>query len=244
MNVSSRLAVLIDGENFPSGSAAPLLSLIKNKLGAPAICRVFGDFSNAAHAGWLKAAKTHAIALQLSVPVAKRKNAADIALTIAAMDILHCCEGEVERFCLVTSDGDFTPLAIRIREAGRLVYGVDLDGKAPNAYRKALREFYSVNAEKGEAKSAPERRTSSPKPAIKSKKPDAKTVQAIVQITNEAINANGASPVKLGQLGKYLRMRISDYGARVPKSQTLGATLLQTGQFDLSSEGAVTKKDK
>ncbi len=42
-------------------------------------------------------------------------------LTIDAMDILYA--GDVDGFCIVSSDSDFTPLASRIRESGLLVYG-------------------------------------------------------------------------------------------------------------------------
>lgn len=49
------------------------------------------------------------------------KNSTDSAMIIDAMDILYT--GQVNGFCLVSSDSDFTRLAMRLREAGMRVLG-------------------------------------------------------------------------------------------------------------------------
>lgn len=49
------------------------------------------------------------------------KNATDMAMIINAMDLLY--PNWFDGFCLVSSDSDFTRLAVRIRESGLSVYG-------------------------------------------------------------------------------------------------------------------------
>lgn len=68
------------------------------------------------------------------------KNAADIFLAIDAMDILY--SGDVDGFCLVSSDSDFTGLAKRLREKSMLVLGI---GKktTPESLRNACEIFVS-----------------------------------------------------------------------------------------------------
>ena len=51
-----------------------------------------------------------------------KKNSTDASLIIDAMDLLYA--DTVEGFCLVSSDSDFTRLATRLREAGKVVYGL------------------------------------------------------------------------------------------------------------------------
>ena len=66
------------------------------------------------------------------------KNATDSAMIIDAMDILY--SGNVEGFCLVTSDSDFTRLASRLRESGMLVVGMG-EKKTPKAFTTACNKF-------------------------------------------------------------------------------------------------------
>ena len=66
------------------------------------------------------------------------KNASDIGLIIDAMDILY--SGEVEGFCIVSSDGDFNKLATRIREAGKIVIGMG-EKKTPESFRASCERF-------------------------------------------------------------------------------------------------------
>jgi hypothetical protein len=50
------------------------------------------------------------------------KNACDIVMVIEAMDVLHYNQA-IDTFALVSSDSDFAPLACRLREAGKIVFG-------------------------------------------------------------------------------------------------------------------------
>jgi hypothetical protein len=134
-----RLAVLIDAENVPAKHWPAIRATIEAK-GSVVCCRLFGDFSGGRHAKWLKHAQAEALqtVMQLSGP-----NASDIAMTIAAMDLLH--GSKLEGFCLVSSDGDFTPLVQRLRSAGLKVLGYG-SAKAGASLRSACTEFHEFDA--------------------------------------------------------------------------------------------------
>lgn len=129
-----RLAVLIDAENVPAKHWKAIRAEIaaRNSI---ICCRVFGDFSDGKLGKWVKVAQAEALqtVMQLS-----GRNACDIAITIAAMDLLQ--SSKLEAFCLVSSDGDFTPLAQRLRAAGLKVYGFG-DAKASLMLQAACTEF-------------------------------------------------------------------------------------------------------
>lgn len=112
---TTRLAVLIDGDNFPANLADSLFAQV-GMLGNAGIRRVYG--TSRAIANWRGAAAKYAVALQEVLP---GSNAADMRLVIDAMDILH--RGKVDGFCIVSSDSDFAELARRLREDGIIVHG-------------------------------------------------------------------------------------------------------------------------
>lgn len=70
------------------------------------------------------------------------KNATDMAMVIDAMDILY--SGKVDGFCLVTSDSDFTRLAMRLREENMYIIGMG-ESKTPMALTKACNKFIHLN---------------------------------------------------------------------------------------------------
>ena len=59
-------------------------------------------------------------------------------MIIDAMDILYT--NRVDGFCLVSSDCDFTRLATRLREAGKLVIGIG-EQKTPTPFISACDRF-------------------------------------------------------------------------------------------------------
>ena len=66
------------------------------------------------------------------------KNATDSALIIEAMDLLYT--RKFDGFCLITSDSDFTGLAMRLREEGLTVLGFG-EKKTPEPFVKACSQF-------------------------------------------------------------------------------------------------------
>lgn len=135
-----KLAVLIDADNIPYSNIKGMLEEIA-KLGTPAIKRIYGDWTKPTVSGWKPALLHHAITPIQQYSYTTGKNATDSAMIIDAMDILH--SEKVDGFCLVTSDSDFTRLAIRLRESGMLVIGIG-EKKTPNPFIVACDKFIYI----------------------------------------------------------------------------------------------------
>lgn len=137
--VPLRLAVLIDADNVPFRIADELFREIA-KLGDTPVRRVYGEFGGPAK-GWKDAIARHGIIPRQQFPHVPGKNATDIALVIDAMDLLH--GGELDGLCLVSSDSDYTGLALRLREQGLKVFG--FGGKSTAAtFRQACQRFIAI----------------------------------------------------------------------------------------------------
>ena len=130
------LAVLIDAENISSQLFDSLRDTVVT-LGAPIVWQLHGDFFSWPHPGWQEVAQREGIELRHQFH--SGKNAADIAMTIAAMDILHA--GKVKGFCIASTDKDFTALVRRLKTDNVPVYGFGRD-TANDAYRKAFTAFH------------------------------------------------------------------------------------------------------
>lgn len=130
------LAVLIDAENVSSALFEPLRTLVE-ALGDPVVWQLHGDFFSWPHPGWQEVAQREGIDLRHQFHGGK--NSSDIAMTIAAMDLLF--SSKIKGFCIVSSDSDFAPLVRRLRADNIPVYGFGED-KAGEAFRKACTEFH------------------------------------------------------------------------------------------------------
>ncbi len=120
-NNEKRLAVLIDSENVSSKYIKYILDEISN-YGVATYKRIYGDWTNKTAPRWEKVALENSLTPIQQYVYTKGKNATDSAMIIDAMDILY--SGNVDGFCLVSSDSDFTRLASRLRESGMLVIGM------------------------------------------------------------------------------------------------------------------------
>ncbi|MFC2151471.1 NYN domain-containing protein [Bacteroidota bacterium] len=135
-----KLAVLIDADNIPYSNIKGMLDEIA-KLGIPTIKRIYGDWTKPTVSGWKPALLENAITPVQQYSYTTGKNATDSAMIIDAMDILH--NQNVDGFCLVSSDSDFTRLATRLRESGMLVIGIG-EKKTPNPFIVACDKFIYI----------------------------------------------------------------------------------------------------
>ncbi len=131
-----KLAVLIDSDNVSPKHAQFIMQEVE-KYGVPTYKRVYGDWEQGGN-GWHNAAINYSIMPVQQTCYVTGKNATDFSMIIDAMDILYT--GNVDGFCLVTSDSDFTRLAIRLREAGKLVVGIG-ELKTPRAFTTSCHHF-------------------------------------------------------------------------------------------------------
>ena len=135
-----RLAVLIDGDNAPRDCLKSIMEEIAI-YGTPMIKRIYGDWASHGLASWKDSLLENAVTPKQQFAYTTGKNATDSAMIIDAMDILYT--GKTDGFVLVSSDSDFTPLAIRLRESGMYVIGIG-EEKTPKAFVQACDKFIRV----------------------------------------------------------------------------------------------------
>jgi uncharacterized LabA/DUF88 family protein len=144
------VALLIDGDNISPELIEPILSEAQ-KLGKVTIKRVYGGCNSLSHK-WCDVGMQHGLK-QFHLPPAnkgkngnasKSKNAADIALTVDAMYLLH--RGACKHFCIVSSDSDFTPLIHHLREEGCQVLGIGEKNKCPLSLQNACTRFITLDS--------------------------------------------------------------------------------------------------
>jgi uncharacterized LabA/DUF88 family protein len=140
MDTNINLAVLIDGDNIPSAHVKEMMEEIA-KYGNPTIKRIYGDWTKPHLSKWKNLLLENAITPIQQYGYTTGKNATDSAMIIDAMDVLY--SGKVNGFCLVSSDSDFTRLAVRLREAGMLVIGIG-EKKTPNPFIVACDKFIYI----------------------------------------------------------------------------------------------------
>ena len=147
------IALLIDADNASPAGIDPVLTVLA-ELGQVNIRRAYGNWRKASLKGWVDRMHRYGIEPQQQFDMTKGKNATDMRMTIDAMDMLY--RGRVHGYGIMSSDSDFMPLAMRLRQEGFPVYGFGSD-KTPEAFRQACTRFIDVNAlikaERGERSS-------------------------------------------------------------------------------------------
>lgn len=158
-----RLAVLIDADNVPYSNIKEMLQEI-SKYGTPTFKRIYADWTKPTVSGWKTVLLENAITPVQQYSYTSGKNATDSAMIIDAMDILY--SGRVDGFCIVSSDSDFTRLAIRLREAGMKVFGFG-ERKTPVSFISACDKFIYIEILKFDV--SPAAKPPKPAPQKKSK---------------------------------------------------------------------------
>lgn len=158
--IDMRLAVLIDADNVPHDRITGMMKEIA-RYGTPTIKRIYGDWTKPDLKGWKNILLSHAITPVQQYRYTVGKNATDSAMIIDAMDMLYA--GNLDGFCIVSSDSDFTRLAIRLRESGKRVFGMG-ERKTPKPFIVACDKFtyieiIDMTEEKTEEEPEPVRRS-------------------------------------------------------------------------------------
>lgn len=136
------IALLIDSDNASPAGIDPVLTVLA-ELGQVNIRRAYGNWRKTSLKGWIDLMHRYGIEPQQQFDLTKGKNATDMKMTIDAIDLLY--SGRVHGFGIMSSDSDFMPLAMRIRQDGVPVYGFG-GAKTPEAFRQACTRFIDVNA--------------------------------------------------------------------------------------------------
>ena len=187
-----RLAVLIDADNAPRSALGDIMAEVA-VYGTPTIKRIYGDWTTPNLASWKGPLLENAITPIQQYSYTTGKNATDSAMIIDAMDILYT--GQVDGFVLVSSDSDFTRLAVRLREAGKKVYGMG-ERKTPNPFIVACDKFVYIEVIRAAAEQAraEEEKPKAQKPQKKKEAPaqppeaEHKVPQAVVKLIAESVD--------------------------------------------------------
>lgn len=199
MTDEMRYAVLIDADNVAAKYTKNILDELSN-YGIVTYKRVYGDWTRPNLAGWKNMALDNAITPVQQYSYTTGKNATDSAMIIDAMDILY--SNNVDGFCIVSSDSDFTRLAIRLRESGKHVIGMG-EKKTPKPFSTACNAFKYLEVLAEEEI----------QPTAENEIVEMKMLEpAIIRIIAE--NANLEDEINIGELGSRLQGRYPDFDVR------------------------------
>ncbi|WEK05916.1 MAG: NYN domain-containing protein [Candidatus Devosia phytovorans] len=195
----SSLAVLIDAENISADLIDGVFDTVA-RHGRPGTRRAYADWGASGMSGWKASVNRHALRTVHQFSHVSGKNVSDMALVVDAMDLLHAREHD--GFCIVSSDSDFSGLAIRIRQEGLRVIGIG-EAKTPDAFRLACDVF----AQLGEVRQGKATRTVKPVSSV-SPMPNKAALgapgrQALIDAIDETAGPDGW--VDLASLGNFLR---------------------------------------
>lgn len=184
---ANSIALLIDADNAPAAKIDFILSELAAH-GVVNIRRAYGNWTKSDLNGWIKVLHENSIQPMQSFDLIKGKNATDMALVIDAMDLLYT--KNLNTFCLVSSDSDFTPLIQRLRADGKEVFGFG-EEKTPVPFIAACTRFIYLEEPKPAKPAA-----SAGKPGLTKAEPHLQTVQnlkANSKLINTIRNAVSAS---------------------------------------------------
>ncbi|MCD8103094.1 MAG: NYN domain-containing protein [Alistipes sp.] len=254
-----RIAVLIDADNVPATKIKAIMDEVAS-YGVTTIKRIFGDWTSPSMKNWKGVLLEHAITPIQQYAYTKGKNATDSALIIDAMDILH--RENVDSFCIVSSDSDYTRLAGRLRESGKQVIGIGerktpqplisacntfvyleiLDPPASPARKPAVRKTRAAGAKTGAkapVEEKPEVRTE-PKTEERSyEKIDGRLINLFRQTVDSASDDTGWAP--LGKVGHMVKSKKPDFDTRNYGFRKLLPLVKKMDTFDIDdSDSKIT----
>lgn len=149
---TGNVALLIDADNASPDSLDDVLTVLA-ELGTINIRRAYGNWSKPSLKGWAAMTHQHAIEPHQQFDVTKGKSATDMKMIIDAMDLLY--RGRVTGFGIMSSDSDFMPITMRLRQDGLPVYGFGT-AKTPEGFKKACTRFIDVSALKSDVAAGPD----------------------------------------------------------------------------------------
>ena len=243
-----RLAVLIDAENVPRNCIKRVLEEIAI-YGTPTIKRIYGDWTSPVVSGWKTSLLENAITPIQQYSYTTGKNSSDSAMIIDAMDILYT--EKTDGFVIVSSDSDFTRLAIRLREAGQRVIGIG-ERKTPSAFIAACDKFTYIEViyerfkeTELDGSSLHNEELSQngpiPKPLQRNKshqntyEKTQKVPEAIVELIADSVAdlAGDSGAVFMGELGNLILKKQPDFDHRNFGYKSLSAMIKSIGRFEI-----------
>ncbi len=231
MEKDKKIAVLIDADNVSDKYIKYIIDEISNH-GIPTYKRIYGDWTKPQLASWKNVLLNYSITPIQQYNYTTGKNSTDAALIIDAMDILY--SNNVDGFCIVSSDSDFTKLAARLREAGMYVIGMG-EKKTPTPFISACEKFKylevlaSMAAKPVEVKNVKEEHKQEEQQRV-----GQTMIEAIKTIITEVSDEDGWT--FLGKLGDTLNKRYPDFDTRNYGFAKLTPFLSSLNLFEIRSD--------
>lgn len=224
---NKRFALLIDADNISAKYIGDILEELST-YGITTYKRIYGDWTSTQATKWKEKLLENSVIPVQQFSNTVGKNATDSTLIIDAMDILYT--GNVEGFCIVSSDSDFTRLASRLRESGMEVIGMG-EEKTPRSFRVACTRFVNLenlgNQDENSEGSDKQDNTISREVVY----------NAITNIITE--NENKGKSVELASVGNRLVNMYPDFDVRNYGYSLLSRFLEDAGMFQLQKKHSV-----
>ena len=237
-----RFAMLIDSDNISSKYISAIIDEM-TKYGTVTYKRIYGDWTTPQSAKWKDELIINSITPVQQFRNTVGKNATDSTLIIEAMDILYT--GNVDGFCIVSSDSDFTRLAGRLRESGMDVIGMG-ENKTPRSFRAACSVFTSleilIEQAEDEEEEVKEELKDIPATVVEEEEVieekssqvllQSVVINAISQIISE--NDDKGRTTELGEIGGRLQKKHSDFDVRNYGYSSLSQFIADCDEFELN----------
>jgi uncharacterized LabA/DUF88 family protein len=196
------LAVLIDADNANPAIVKGLFDEVA-KLGRATVRRIYGNWTTPNLGSWKDVLLEYSLQPMQQFANTRGKNATDSALIIDAMDLLYA--GNLDGFCIVSSDSDFTRLASRLRESGKSVYGFG-EKKTPRPFVTACDRFIYTEVFTRVAGQAPKRKSGAELAS------DQAFLDLVGSVVDDASDEGGWA--HLGMVGTLLTKKEPDFDSR------------------------------
>lgn len=218
---NKRFALLIDADNISAKYIGVILEELST-YGITTYKRIYGDWTSTQANKWKNELLENSVVPVQQFSNTVGKNATDSTLIIDAMDILYT--GNVEGFCIVSSDSDFTRLASRLRESGMEVIGMG-EEKTPRSFRVACTRFVNLEnlSNQDEEKTGKDAQDNTIGREI--------IYNAITNIVNE--NENKGKSLELAAVGNRLVNMYPDFDVRNYGYTLLSKFVEDAGLFHL-----------
>lgn len=217
----SKIALLIDAENISTKYLEPIMKEI-SQYGKIIYARYYGDVQKLKKE-WNDLALDYAIKAIHQPNVATKKNAADMAMALDAMEIMYI--GKVDTFYIVSSDSDFTPLTSKLKEGGMKVVGIG-EPKASSAFRNSCNEFkyfsYLLDTDEEDETKEDVQETE---------------INGIEEVIKDIIVEKGENnKIQLSIVGDILVNRYSDFDSRKYGAKSLSSLVQTISDLKLTKE--------
>ena len=233
MENDKKIAVLIDADNVSDKYIKYIFDELSNH-GTPTYKRIYGDWTKPQLASWKNVLLNYSITPIQQYSYTTGKNSTDSALIIDAMDILY--SKNVDGFCIISSDSDFTRLAARLREAGMYVVGMG-EKKTPTPFISACEKFKYLEVLAGSITNINNidevlEKQQTPKEEGLASLGD--LIKSIKNIITESSDEEGWA--NLGEVGNKLNMRYPDFDTRNYGHSKLSSFILSLNKFEIEPE--------